>query len=401
MTARIYLDTRATDGEAPLKIAIAHNLKTAYIPTGKRILKSQWDKDRQAVINHENRKELNSFLRSMLAFVEREMMKLESLGLARGKSAVEVKDMILCELNPDIRAKKESEKSFLFRLKRFASIKKGQTKDSYEWTIKKLMEFDANLAARSFDDISHDYLQDFVNHYKDLSVNSRGILLRNIRAVFNDAIDADITTSYPFRRFSIKSENTCNDNVLTARELRILMETDSKQENEYRDMFLLMIYLRGINSVDLFSARWSQVVNGRLEYRRSKVGTLFSVKIEPEAMEIINRYKGKEYLLNPLERYNNYRCYQHHMNDGLKRIGAKRGKCNKIVGDGMFPKLTSNWARHTWATIAAEIDIPDPTITLGMGHSVAGHRVTAIYINRDMKKVDDANRKIIDYICKQ
>ena len=54
-------------------------------------------------------------------------------------------------------------------------------------------------------------------------------------------------------------------------------------------------------------------------------------------------------------------------------------------------------ARHTWATLAAELDIPDETISLGMGHST-GNRVTNIYINRNQKKVDEANRKVIDYL---
>ena len=59
---------------------------------------------------------------------------------------------------------------------------------------------------------------------------------------------------------------------------------------------------------------------------------------------------------------------------------------------------SSNWARHTWATMCAELDVPDPTISLGMGHRIAGHRTTAIYIKRDQRKVDEANRKVIDYI---
>ena len=46
----------------------------------------------------------------------------------------------------------------------------------------------------------------------------------------------------------------------------------------------------------------------------------------------------------------------------------------------------------------AELDVPDPTISLGMGHRIAGHRTTAIYIKRDQRKVDEANRKVIDYI---
>ena len=66
---------------------------------------------------------------------------------------------------------------------------------------------------------------------------------------------------------------------------------------EYQDMFMLMFYLIGVNSIDLYKASPDSIVDGRFEYKRSKTGRLFSIKVEPEAMEIIERYKGKEHLL--------------------------------------------------------------------------------------------------------
>lgn len=401
MNARLYLDSRASKGVAPIKVAITHDGKTAYIPTGVKILPEQWEKDPGLVVKHENKKDVNMFLRSRLSFVEKELLRLQELGKTRGRTIVEVKDMVLCKLDPNIKAKKEKENTFLYRLERYRNLQtKEKTISTFDWTIGWLKKYDCKLESRLFEDINVDYLKDFLAYCHNLSVNSKAILLRNIRSVFNDAIDAGITECYPFRRMSIKTEKT-RKKALTIPMLRKLKDYPCCVWNaEYRDMFMLMFYLRGINAVDLFSARLTQVVNGRLEYRRSKVGTLFSIKIEPEAMEIIERYKGKEYLINPLERYKSYSDYLHHMNDGLKTIGCERTKRNKIIADGPFRELSSNWARHTWATVCAELDITDPTITLGMGHSTAGHRVTAIYIKRDMKKVDEANRKVIDCICR-
>jgi len=66
----------------------------------------------------------------------------------------------------------------------------------------------------------------------------------------------------------------------------------------------------------------------------------------------------------------------------------------------LFPKLSTYWAQHTWATLAAELDIPDETISLALGHS-SGNRVMNIYINRNQKKVDAAHRKLIDYILQK
>ena len=54
------------------------------------------------------------------------------------------------------------------------------------------------------------------------------------------------------------------------------------------------------------------------------------------------------------------------------------------------------WARHSWATIAAELDIPKETIAAALGHSSS--TVTDIYINFDRTKIDRANRQVLDYV---
>jgi integrase len=59
--------------------------------------------------------------------------------------------------------------------------------------------------------------------------------------------------------------------------------------------------------------------------------------------------------------------------------------------------VTTYWARHSWATIAASLDIPDDTIALALGHSGA-NATTSIYIERDLRKVDAANRRVIDFV---
>jgi len=43
------------------------------------------------------------------------------------------------------------------------------------------------------------------------------------------------------------------------------------------------------------------------------------------------------------------------------------------------------------------LEIPNETIAAALGHSF-GNRTTAIYIDKDIRKVDEANRKVIDYV---
>ena len=57
------------------------------------------------------------------------------------------------------------------------------------------------------------------------------------------------------------------------------------------------------------------------------------------------------------------------------------------------------WARHTWATVAAELDVPDAVIDMALGHKLSG--MSAVYIKRNNNKVVEANRKVIDFVHKK
>lgn len=52
--------------------------------------------------------------------------------------------------------------------------------------------------------------------------------------------------------------------------------------------------------------------------------------------------------------------------------------------------LSVYWARHSWATIAAnDLGLPMDTISRALGHST-GAKVTAVYVDYDLRKVDEA-----------
>lgn len=56
--------------------------------------------------------------------------------------------------------------------------------------------------------------------------------------------------------------------------------------------------------------------------------------------------------------------------------------------------LTAYAARHSWASIARDINVPIPVISEGMGHQ--SFKTTQVYLDSlDSSKVDEANRKII------
>lgn len=274
------------------------------------------------------------------------------------------------------------------------------TATMYRITSDKVREFDASA---TFNTITKDWLTKFEAYFtkqKGMSVNGLAIHIRNIRTVFNWAIDNEWTVKYPFRRFRIKTEKVAIRN-LTAEQIAKLRDYPVEPWQEiYRDLFMLSFYLCGMNAADLLQVK--KLTNGRMVYRRQKTGHLFNLPVYPEAKAIIDKYIGKGQLLSPLDDYKNYHDFMHHWNDALKKIGTvetvadKVGKKRKKVYHPLFSDLTTYVARYSFASIAAELDIPRDTIALCLGHSWAD--VTSHYVAYDTKKIDKAVRQVIDYV---
>ena len=392
---KIILDTRRakSDGSFPIRIYVRHRnfflLSTAFFAVPDNFENGEYNK------KENNYRTKNAALRNMLSQVVNEMLMLESQGKLKGMTDKAVKEHLSFLL---FGAKKMTKKNFLYYLDEFVSKKdRPGTKTCYTTTRNKIVAFDKDC---TFDSMDKKWLERFERSMVEagMKVNAYAIHLRNIRAVFNYAIDNEYTTAYPFRKFKIKKEAT-RKRSLTIEQLRTLRDYACEAyQVRYRDMFMLMFYLIGINSVDLCNLKESDIVNGRIEYRRAKTSKLYSIKIEPEAMEIIDRHRGKGYLLDILDGYSNYKDFVHRMNLGLKKVGEveRKGLGGKKHVTPLFPGISSYWSRHTWATIAAGLDIPKETIAEALGHSAK--TVTDIYINFDKRKVDEANRKVIDFV---
>ena len=386
ITTKLYLDTRRLkdDGTAPLKLSVTNNRKVTYINLGINVKPTNWD-SKTLQVTGAKKIMLNPQIATLKYEIEtiiRNIPNVHRLTPQEIKQKVEQTLSGIEENNVLIAPRFES----------YGVTLNNRTRQIYMTTLKKLKEFDKKFAYRTFDEIGKDYLQRFDAFLATTapSANTRSIYMRCLRAIFNDAIDNDITSNYPFRRFKIKTEAT-RKRSYSVDVLRQILTAECKEEWQikYHDFFKLTFYLIGINAVDLIHLNIYK--NGRIEYTRAKTHKPYSIKVEPEAEELINKYKGKKYLLNYMDTNSNYRCFYFNMTKGLKAIMAD------LVADGVeIEELTTYWARHTWATIASELDIPKDTISAALGHG--GNSVTDIYINFDQRKVDEANRKVLDYV---
>lgn len=380
-----YLDRRSVkkDGTSPLKAMVNVRKDTLLFPIGIDLLPTQWNNDKKMIVKHPRKAFLNSFLNEMTVKAEETLMT-EQKKQGNALSKIQVKDLmssLFCNC-------KEQEGNVVGIFKKMINdkSKRKRTQEIYAVTLRKIEKYvGKDVNALTFEDINLKWLKKFEEW---LTVdcphlNARAIHFRNLRAVFNKAIEDDLTTNYPFRKFKIGKEPT-RKRSLPVEQIRALRTMELKPyQQKYVDTFFLMFYLMGINAIDLLSATPDQVVNGRLEYKRAKTGTLYSIKLEPEALEIIKKYKGKQHLLRFCDNMKSYRFFMNKMNNCMKEL---------------IPGCTSYYARHSVASIAAELDVPLDTIARMLGHMDSTRRVTLIYVDFNQNKVDEANRRVIDYV---
>lgn len=397
-TINIYLDTRATPAGAlaPLKISINKQGKTAYLSTGIKVLPSQWHAPSRQIVNHPNKIALNALLSKKYSDVNLAYLRLADSGDFVGKTAPEIKAIIERVIDPE-KEERETAPRFMPYFRQFAAGKTNKgTLQVYTQTMRRLQAFDPKIDEVLFTDITKAWLTRFETFMSETAgKNARNIHLRNIRAVFNAAIDDEIITHYPFRKFKIRAQPTAKRS-LTVEELRTVFDYPAEPHIRRNiDMFKLIFCLIGINTVDLYNL--TAVHNGRVEFNRAKTNRLYSIKVEPEAAAIIDQYRGTQKLISIAERYAEHNDFTKHINRALQKIGPVTiGKRGAKTYEPLFPHLTTYWARHTWATVAAELDIPKETIAAALGHG--GNSVTDVYIRFDDRKIDEANRRVLDYV---
>ena len=384
-TLRLYLDTRIkrADGTSNIRLAVNHHRGTAFISLNQYCKPDEWDKRLCKVKKRPDKDFINEFLLDRLTFYNRMLMRVQCRDDYRGDiTARQLRDAILREACPDKDAPITLRSVFD---KYIARDMRPNTRISYTSTWHSIEAFCDGADALTLDEVNLDWLERFKGFLAAAGVSHNSIVakFRCLRAVFNYAIDNEYTEKYPFRRFKVSMKETPYRD-LKVDEFRSVISTAglSAKRQRFVDAFLLSFLLLGINSHDMFNLTPENVVDGRLVYTRLKTGKKYSVLLQPEAVALLEKYKGKDKLLSFCEEFKSYGSFVYSMNEALHS-----------VRDG----LTSYYARYSWASIAFNLGISKDVVSLALGHSF-GVRVTDTYINADLARVDAANRRVIDYV---
>ena len=202
----------------------------------------------------------------------------------------------------------------------------------------------------------------------------------------------------PFHKGLIPPQPVTQHRTLTLEQMHAIIsyEPHTERGRLAKDVFLLSFYLIGINTADLYYLTSESLKNGIINYNRCKTdstrqdGAPMSVRVEPEADELLLQHKGRRLLFDFADRYSTHQNFNKNVNKGLKEIGDAIG-----VSD-----LSTYYARHTWATFARnECGVEKATVHEALNHAPdKSERITDIYVKRDWSHVWEANRKVLDYV---
>ena len=283
-----------------------------------------------------------------------------------------------------------------------ASHRLGTAKN-YRSAMASLQEFTGGRDL-SFRKLSAGFMAQYSDYLrsKGLVKNSISFHMRILRAVYNQAsreglVEAGIN---PFSNVYTGVDNT-RKRAIDKGIIRRIKDLDLSQSKALlltRDLFLFSLYTRGMSFVDIAFLKRENISDGEIYYTRRKTKKPLTIRIEPCIQQIIDRYNGwgEEYLFpivkseNEREAYLQYRISMAYHNRLLKRI-------SKMLG--LERGLTFYVARHSWATLARDSDVPISVISAGMGHS--SERTTQIYLRQlENRLIDNANHGILEQLGK-
>lgn len=394
-----------SDGTTNIKIRVYHNKESQYIPTEYYIDPSFMLPDGSINPLHPNTDLYNFELGEVIQKYRKAGLELGSERSSK-MSCAEYRDYLVQSTQPDY----DTIDFVEYCNQLISKTKKEKTREWYQQSLDSFVWYygKSKIDAR---DITRNKIADYIEKLKvsgkrgePLKNGSISNYVRGLRALYNFCKGTYNQPDYniiriPNEPFAVeipaykkKKKNVSVENIKKIRDHVCTFERAAFS----RDMFMMMFYMMGINIGDLY--RLDQPVDGRLNYERSKTDTddnemfMLSIKIEPELQILIDKYSSKGFLSDVKNRYSSIDSFRSSLNKGLKEIGEEIG----------ISKLSSNWARHSWASIARnKADISKPDIDFCLGHVSKEHKMTDICIDIDYSICDKANRKVLNLLTDQ
>ena len=380
--------------EGKIYYQIIQNRVVRQLKTNYRLYVQEWNESKNRITITNNSRQ--NYLKTIEDRIYWDIKRLQAIiNLLESKNIKYSTDEIISTFQ-----KQDNEQS-LFNFMRgvisqLQQMGKQRTSETYRATLRSFMSFreDRDILLEEIDSDTIQMYEAYL-HNRGLTKNTTSFYMRILRAVYNRSVEKDlIVNQNPFKHVYTGVDRTIK-RAISLKTIKLIKNLDLSLQPSLdfaRDMFMFSFYTRGMSFIDMAYRKKKDLSNGILSYRRRKTGQQLFIKWEKCMQEIIEKYDNphSSYLLpiikpiNGDERtqYQNAMCL---VNRKLKIIGH--------MVDIQLP-LTMYTARHSWASVAKNKNIPISVISEGMGHD--SEMTTQIYLaSLDNAVVDRANAQIL------
>lgn len=403
--ATIKLKFRASsvpETEGTLYYQVIHKRKVKWISTELHVYPEEWDEKNDELLIPSN-SERKAELEKVQGQIDCELRRWDDVTQEMEKLR---KNVTINELCVAFSKAKIQKTVFMFlqeQVIRKEQMKRYGTAMTYANAYKRFREFREGKDL-TFDELTSDMMECYEAWLIDrrLKQNSISCYLRTLCTLLYKATGEGVMIERNlFKRVRLAYVKTTK-RAISEKELKTIASLQLPGDTTIafaRDIFMFSFYMRGMPFVDMAYLRKIDLKNGILAYSRKKTNQYLTVEWEKEAQEIIDRYAylnpDSPYLLPIIQKEDGTERKQYHrmlenINYNLKKIGEMTG---------LKMPLTTYTARHTWASVARNMDISISIISEGMGHNSI--KTTQVYLNSiDVSRINEANKKIIRRISK-
>lgn len=279
---------------------------------------------------------------------------------------------------------------FKQRVEELTKQNRLSTASSYTYSekaIKLYIEDKLKVSYKSitFYDITKDWLYGFESYMleKNRSTTTIGFYLRNLRALFNKAIaEQEVEQEiYPFgkRKYQIPSSKNVKK-ALSKEEIKKLFETEPKteQQRKAKDFWFFSFNCNGMNIKDIAQLQFKDISAETLSFYRAKTVntskanlTPIKVYINEYIKDFISKYSVEDknpnnYVfdilsnnITPSEAHSRIKNFTRYINQHLSKLC----KANDLQ------KISSYWARHSYATLGVQKGASLEFMRESLGHS--------------------------------
>ncbi len=383
--------------EGTIYYQIIQNRVIRQLKTDYRLFMHEWNEESNAIIITNNSRQ--NYLQSIEERIDWDIKRLQSIiKQLENKRVKYTADDIIST------SQKQANEQSLFNfmqgvIAQLQQMGKQRTSETYRATLRSFMHFreDKDILLEEIDSDTMLMYEGYLRG-RGLTKNTSSFYMRILRAVYNRAIEKDLTTNQnPFKHVYTGIDKTVK-RAIPLKAIKQIKSLDLALQPSLdfaRDMFLFSFYTRGMSFIDMAYLKKKDLSNGILTYRRRKTGQQLFIRWEKCMQEIVDKYDNSlsEYLLPIIKPMNGdertqYQNAMYLINRKLKTIG-------KIVGVQL--PLSMYTARHSWASVAKNKNVPISVISEGMGHD--SEMTTKIYLaSLDTAVVDKANSMILNSI---